>query len=127
MCIDGVLFLLPAKSTKDHCNRQGAIHVPVKPVTLEVQVGGKQRRGALCRDRASSQNKAVALTSPPEKKRDRPRVQISATPSQPSVARPTASINPDLAPLPAPGSAQAHRTPDAAERKALAPRDYRTT
>lgn len=39
----------------------------------------------------------------------------------------TASINPDLPPLPAPGSAQAHRTPDAAERKALAPRDYRTT
>lgn len=38
-CLWTACFLVPDKATKDHCQRQRAIAVPVKPVTREVQGG----------------------------------------------------------------------------------------
>ena len=67
-------FSLPAKSTKDHCNRQGASAVPVKHVTRDVHGGGEQRADRCARPYKLPEQ-GSALTSPREEKTDAPNAQ----------------------------------------------------
>lgn len=108
------VFLLPAKQTTDQL--EAGVHSGTGEAC---DARGPRRPGAKAGDRCAGPHKLLgkgnALTSPQEEKRHAPRTQASAawlqrTQSQPYPPASRSQPVTALAPLPAPGTAQAHRT-----------------